>query len=184
VVQRPGERRPTRTNERRGEPVRKANEPRDTRRDRARPTRPAGKSAGKEFESQWEKYVREFIEKYKLNDEQSQKAYAVLEDCEAQANRYVQGRKGQIEQYDKQIEELKSSKDKEKSKKIAELTEKRNQLMSPIDRVFEKQLKPRLEKLPTRAQRRAAEAAAKKKPGSKAKPTRTKTKNPQRGEGD
>lgn len=184
VVQRPGERPPTRTSERRSQPERKRADPRDARRDRARPTRPTGKSGGQEFESQWEKYVREFIEKYELNDEQSQKAYAVLEDCETQANRYVQGRQSQIEQYDKQIEGLKSSDDKEKSKKIAELTEKRKQLMDPIDRVFEKQLKPRLEKLPTRAQRRAAEEAAKKKPGSKASPERTKDESPPSGEGD
>jgi hypothetical protein len=120
-------------------------------------------------ESAWEKYVREFITKYQLNDEQTQKANAVLEDCQAQAERYKIGRKEQIERLDKQIEELKESKDKNKAKQLAELTEKRKSMLEPIDQIFERQLKPRLERLPTRAQRRAAEAAAKKPTDKKGK---------------
>ena len=129
--------------------------------------RDAGGKGGKDFESAWEKYVREFIAKYKLNDEQTQKANAVLEDCEAQAKRYMIGRREQIEKFDKQIEALRKSKDKSKSKGLSELNEKREKLIEPIERIFDEQLKPRLERLPTRAQRRAAEAAAKQKPTEK-----------------
>ena len=146
-----------------------------TRPDRSKPdagTRDAkpGRSAGqsdKQPESAWEKYVREFIAKYQLNDEQTQKANAVLEDCQAQAERYTIGRKEQLEKLDKQIAELKKSKDKNKNKRLSELNEKRKSLMDPLDRIFEQQLKPRLERLPTRAQRRAAEVAAKKKPADR-----------------
>jgi len=120
-----------------------------------------------ELESAWEKYVREFIAKYKLNDEQTQKANTILEDCEAQAKRYMIGRHEQIEKLDQQVEELKQSKDKNKSKSISELNERRAKLIEPIERIFDEQLKPRLERLPTRAQRRAAEAAAKQKPTEK-----------------
>jgi hypothetical protein len=116
------------------------------------------------FISEWEKYVRAFIEKYQLDDEQAQKANAVLEDCKSQAHRYLRGRKVQIEQLDQQIAELKLAKVKDKSKRLSELNGQRSKLMEPIDRIFDNQLKPRLERLPTRAQRRAAEAAAKKKP--------------------
>lgn len=127
-----------------------------------------GKKGGKEFESAWEKYVREFIAKYKLNNEQTQKANTVLEDCEAQAKRYMIGRQEQIEKLDKQIKEQKKARDKKsKSKNLSQLNDKRKKMMEPIDRIFEQQLKPRLERLPTRAQRRAVEAAAKKKPSDK-----------------
>lgn len=121
----------------------------------------------KGFEGQWDQYVRNFIAKYQLNDEQVQKAQAVLEDCKAQANRYLRSRKTQIEQLDNQIEEVKKSKDKNKAKSLAGLNDKRKKLMEPIDRIFEHQLKPRLERLPTRAQRQAAKQAAKKKPAPK-----------------
>jgi hypothetical protein len=140
----------------------------DLRPDRGRTARPTGE-AKKGSEGEWEKYVREFIEKYQLNDEQSQKAQAVLEDCKTQADRYLRGHKNQIERIDQRLEELKKSKDKDKAKAVSELTRQRTKLMDPINRIFDKQLKPRLERLPTRAQRRAAEAAAK-KPGSKKTP--------------
>jgi hypothetical protein len=126
-------------------------------------------AASQKPESEWEKYVREFIEKYKLNDEQSQKAHAVLEDCQAQRDRYLRGRAEQLEKLDLQVEELKKSNDKNKSNNLTQLADKRKALMAPIDEIFTQQLKPRLERLPTRAQRRAAEAAAK-KPASKETP--------------
>jgi hypothetical protein len=182
VVRPAGERRPTKTAERRREGREPAAEPRSARTSSARPKpRVTNATSQKGFESQWEKYVREFVAKYKLNDEQTQKANAVLDDCKEQANRYLQGRKGQIELYDRQLETLKKSKDKNKSKKTAELTTKRKKLMEPIDQIFEKQLKPRLERLPTRAQRRQAEAAAK-KPGTKGKPPKQSPKKPSRGD--
>lgn len=142
------------------------------------------KTGAQGFEGQWDKYVREFIERYKLNDEQTQKAESVLQDCKAQANRYLLGRKSQMEQLDKQIEELKKSKDKDKNKakRLSSLTDQRNKLREPINRIFEQQLKPRLERLPTRAQRQAAEAAAKKsasKPGSVKKEDKKSSEGPQ-----
>jgi len=142
----------------------------------ARTTRTTRKADAAKSESQWEKYVREFIEKYQLNDEQSQKATAVLEDCQSQADRYLRGRKAQLEKIDAQMETLKGSKSKDKAKSIAALTEKRKKIMAPIDQIFEQQLKPRLERLPTRAQRQAAKLAARKpatkKPAAKRPPVK------------
>ncbi len=132
-----------------------------SRRRESRRAEVPAKAASAKSEGAWEKYVREFIEKYELNDEQAQKAHAVLEDCESQRDRYLRGHTEQIEQLDKQIEELKKSKDKNKAKSLSALTERRTKLMEPIDQIFEQRLKPRLERLPTRAQIRAAEAASK-----------------------
>jgi hypothetical protein len=142
-----------------------------------------GKAGRTEPEGAWEKYVREFIERYKLNDEQAQKAHTVLEDCASQRDRYLRGNKEQIEQVEKQIEELKKSKNKNKAKSLAALTERRNKLTAPIDQIFEQRLKPRLERLPTRAQRRAAEAATR-KPATKKPPKAEEEKKDSRGRKD
>ena len=137
-----------------------------------RKSTPTGQPADKATEQKapetaWEKYVREFIAKYQLNDEQAQKANAVLKDCEDQAKRIAIGNQDKIEKIDQQLAEVKQSQDKKKSKTISALTEQRKKLTAPIDQIFEQQLKPRLERLPTRAQLRAAEEATKKKSSPK-----------------
>ncbi|MFQ5805722.1 MAG: hypothetical protein ACE5I3_04645 [Phycisphaerae bacterium] len=162
----------------RSEPGARETKPRGSR-GRHVPTKPSSKGS----ESAWEKYVREFIAKYKLNDEQSQKANAVLEECKSQRDRYLRARQGQIEQIDGQIAELKKSKDKNKAKRLAQLTDKRQAVMEPVEKIFEQQLKPRLERLPTRAQRRAAEAAAK-KPAAKKTSRNQKTTGSKGKKGD
>lgn len=130
------------------------------------PNAPAAKPANRQYESDWERYTREFIAKYNLNDEQAAKANATLKDCQEQAARVIKGKESQIEQIEKQISELKSpeNKDKDKATKLADLEKQKNKLLEPIGDIFEKKLKPRLDTLPTRAQRKAAEAAAKPAP--------------------
>lgn len=137
---------------------------RRTGRRAVRPTRPRGLSraaagSGKDFESQWDKYVADFIARYKLDSAQQQKARTILKECKDQAHRYLKGKKSTIERLDKLAEQLKKSKDKDKSKRLAEIEAQKRKLREPIDRIFERQLKPRLERLPTRAQRKAAEKA-------------------------
>jgi hypothetical protein len=166
------------------EPLRREPITRESARERSRGAGTSSSAKVKKPESEWEKYVREFIEKYKLNDEQSQKATAVLEDCQAQADRYKLARKRQVEALDRQIEELRKSKDKNKTKSISALTEKRKKLLEPIDKIFEQQLKPRLERLPTRAQRRAADLAAQKKSAPRRARAETAGKKRARGEKD
>jgi len=80
----------------------------------------------------------------------------------------VDKRKSTIEDLDRRIQALAGSGDKEKAAELGKLNEKKTKLMAPVNMIFEKRLKPRLEKLPTRAQREAAEAAMK-SPGT-AKP--------------
>ncbi len=139
-------------------PVREPMQPKQRRPVRPRATRSTAGS-GKDFESQWDKYVEDFIAKYKLDSAQQQKARTILKECKDQAHRYLKGKKGSIERLDKLAEQLKKSKDKDKAKKLAEIEAQKRKLREPIDRIFERQLKPRLERLPTRAQRKAAEQA-------------------------
>jgi len=109
------------------------------------------------LESQWEAYARHFIERYRLNKEQSDKAWAILKDCQERANRYLAKREKDFEKLDKEAEALKKSDAKDRAQRLAAIDKRHRKLMQPIDEIFEKQLKPRLEKLPTRAQRRAEE---------------------------
>lgn len=125
-----------------------------------------GREAAQRAETEWEKYVRDFIEKYQLDDQQSQKAKAILEDCEQQKERYLSSKKEEIDLIDKQIAETQKSSDKNKSQTLAKLSDRKKKLSSPVDQIFNQQLKPRLDRLPTRAQRRAAEESTKKKPAA------------------
>ncbi len=141
---------------------------------------PGSVPGGTEFESQWEAYVREFIQRYRLDEAQTQRANAILKDCQDQANRHIQRCKSELEQLDRKLTDLGQSKEggKDKIKELSEINEQRNKLLAPINEIFEKQLKPRLERLPTRAQRQAAQQSGPGQP-SPAKPARPSRKPPQ-----
>ncbi len=150
------------------DPGRTPSEPPPDQGRRTVPT-PAGRQNADSYESDWDKYVAVFIERYELNEGQAQKAHTILKSCKEQAAQVMRRNRGKIEQYDKQIDDLKKSADKNDKQKLAKLTEQRDKLLQPLNQIFDKRLKPHLEKLPTRAQREAAEANAK-KPRSKPKP--------------
>lgn len=174
--------RPRRTSRRGGDVV----TPPGRRPDRTRrttPRRPRGRTSprvtgGSDYESQWEAYVRQFIERYKLNEGQIQQAEGLLKDCKELAERYVQRSKSQLERIDKEMKDLASSQDKDKLKEMNRLKERRDKLLAPVNRIFESRLKPRLERLPTSAQRREAETS------KKTPPRRTPSRNRDRDQDD
>jgi cell division septum initiation protein DivIVA len=126
------------------------------------PAAPTKTGTGSDFESQWEAYVREFIQKYQLDEAQTQRANSILKDCQEQARRVFDKHKDDLERIDKKLQSLAETKEgPDKLKELNELNQQRAKLLAPIDEIFERQLKPRLDKLPTRAQRQAAEAAPK-----------------------
>ena len=133
----------------------------------ARPPRPglaATAAAGRDYETQWEAYVRQFIEKYKLDADQQDRAYKILRSCQEQANSYMRSHADELDRLERRAQELQAAPNKSKDvgKEVADLNTARTKLLEPIGQIFEKQLKPRLEKLPTRAQRDAAENPPKK----------------------
>lgn len=138
-----------------------------TRRPQRANNRPAvaGKGDMSSFESEWEQYTKQFIERYKLDDEQKTKAMQILKDCQDQGNRYVTSRKARIEAIDEELKKL--GNDANAAEQRKKLTEQRGKLLDPLTQIFERQLKPRLEKLPTRAQRRDAENPPKPAAGEK-----------------
>ncbi|MCH8807385.1 MAG: hypothetical protein IH986_15055 [Planctomycetes bacterium] len=123
-------------------------------------SRSSTKTAGN-FEGKWDAYTKDFIEKHQLNDDQKQKALTILQDCKDKAKRVMLKNKPRIAKLDQQNEALKSSKDKDRGQRMAEIVKKKLKFLEPVNLIFEKDLKPRLDKLPTRAQRRAAQAATK-----------------------
>jgi hypothetical protein len=114
-----------------------------------------------QFETQWEAYTRLFTARYRLDKEQSQKAWSVCEDCQQRGRAYVATRRGRFEELEKRIEGAKSGTFARDKSLAAQLELERQELMEPLNRIFQEQLKPRLEMLPTRLQRKAAEGNSK-----------------------
>ncbi len=104
----------------------------------------------------WERYVRQFIERYRLDKEQADRAWAIFLECRRRADEYIQRRRDRFTELISQVLAARKAGQNEKAEELASQVQR---LREPIDRIFEESLKPRLEKLPTRAQRAAAEAA-------------------------
>lgn len=116
----------------------------------------------RQHEVLWVKYVEAFIQRYQLGDEQAQKAWQVLRVCQTSARQYLERRARDFYDLEQQLE-----KDRQHTAadELKRLNNRLSALRKPIDDIFEKQLKARLEKLPTSTQRRAAEE--REKPTSK-----------------
>lgn len=106
-------------------------------------------------ESEWETYTRRFIERFALNDEQRQQALRFLSQAQEAAHAYVERRKDDFQKVEQEAERIGKLAATERHKPLAELAEVKARLMKPIDEIFEKSLKGKLETLPTRVQREA-----------------------------
>ncbi|MFO0838444.1 MAG: hypothetical protein U1D55_07930 [Phycisphaerae bacterium] len=111
----------------------------------------------------WEEYVEDFIRRYDLNAEQTEKAHAALKNCQTESDRHIQRVRTELVAV---VDELATvQKQGTDNEAVKRLEERRDKLTAPLERIFEDQLKPRLDRLPTRAQRQKAEAAAATQPG-------------------
>jgi hypothetical protein len=108
-------------------------------------------------ESEWEVYTRRFIDRYKLTNGQTGSALKTLRDCQEQAQSYIARHKAEFEKMDQDERALPQADAAGREARLATIRDARQKLRAPIDEIFEEQLKPRLEKLPTRKQRAAAE---------------------------
>lgn len=104
----------------------------------------------------WESYVLGFIKKYRLDPDQTAKAWAIHAACKEQADQYLRSRASEFEAYKRSWSEARSDGRLTRAESNA-LQERREQLMAPVARLFHEQLVPRLAKLPTRAQKTTAE---------------------------
>jgi hypothetical protein len=111
--------------------------------------------------TEWEEYTRRFIVKYRLDSEQEQKALAILRDCQERANQYILQHRAEFEGLIRRARAVaENANDSERSGAYSAVYQTRTRLTRPIVRIFDEQLKPRLEKLPTRAQREAADGGS------------------------
>ncbi len=99
---------------------------------------------------EWEKYTLAFIRRHELDDEQQQKAMQILRMCQLERDHYLRGKRRKLEAAEA---EVKNAAD-QRARQQAE--EKIQTLRAPIGRIFENKLKPRLDRLLTRAQRKQA----------------------------
>ncbi|MCH8881067.1 MAG: hypothetical protein IID34_14455 [Planctomycetes bacterium] len=126
-------------------------------------TQPSGRIVEvKTFESQWERYTREFIARYSLKDSQEQKAWSILKKCQDQGNSYIRRHRAELDKLEARVGELsKSTAAAADREQLAAVRQRLGEKLAPIDDIFENQLKPRLDKLPTRKQRAAVKEARK-----------------------
>jgi hypothetical protein len=125
------------------------------------PQRGASLTSVSKLLSEWEQYLHQFIARYKLSEEQSQKALAVLKDCQEQGKQYLNRNKAKIEQLEARLRSVQESRQPDAGKQRAAILAQMARVREPIENIFENQLKPRLDKLPTRAQRKSAGDKAK-----------------------
>lgn len=111
---------------------------------------------------EWEAYTRDFINRFRLDTDQSQKAMLILLQCQQRRDAYLKSRERDFADLGRRLV-LASDKEKTTVKERIEI------LRRPVEEIFERQLKPRLDKLPTRKQRDAVEHPAT-QPGTDAKP--------------
>lgn len=112
-------------------------------------------------EGEWERYSREFIARFKLDDQQRNAARRILRDCQEQRGRYLASKRERIVRLQKRLSANKSGKADRLLREFENARRELKELKRPVVKIFEKQLKPRLDKLPTRAQRAAAEKTGK-----------------------
>ncbi|MBK8915410.1 MAG: hypothetical protein IPM64_12580 [Phycisphaerales bacterium] len=123
----------------------------------AQPARPTSRN----FEGEWDQYTAQFIQRFNLDDGQRAKAEAILKDCKEQATRYVRTREAQLNDMEQREAKLRQEPKQsgETQKQLQKIQQDRNKLLEPLTAIFEKTLKPRLDRLPTGKQRKDAESA-------------------------
>lgn len=112
-------------------------------------------------ESAWEAYTRRFIERYLLDSGQSQQAWAVCRSCQEQAAQYLAGKRDTLARIAARLDQIAKMQGTDRDRILRQIDGELAQFVAPLDRIFEKQLKPRLDRIPSRKQRHAVESAAK-----------------------
>lgn len=108
--------------------------------------------------SEWEAYVRSFIARYQLHSDQEQKALDILRSCQDRATKYAATKTAEFERVVRNRNGAKQLPIEKRSEIVNAADQELAMLMQPITEIFESDLRPRLERIPTRVQRNAAEA--------------------------
>lgn len=104
----------------------------------------------------WEAYVREFKARFRLDETQSTKADVILLECQSRANEILERGRSELLEL---VSNLADAEVHGRQAAIEALQARLRSKLEPVEAIFHKRLKPQLDLLPTRAQRRAAEEA-------------------------
>jgi predicted transcriptional regulator len=113
-------------------------------------------AAALQAETEWEAYTRKFIERYGLTDEQAEQAWRICRACQDSARDYARRHEQPLAQLREQLAREAAEPDDGRRAQAA-LDARLLSIAKRVQDIFDNQLKPRLEKLPTREQRRAVE---------------------------
>ena len=112
------------------------------------------------FESEWEAYTRAFIAEHALDDGQTERAWAILKDCQTEGQTYIARQRTALDRLEQDYTSLRQAATTgagDLGARLERLEESRQKLVAPLNRIFEEHLKPRLDRLLTRQQRAAAQ---------------------------
>ena len=132
--------------------------------------RATGRNPGERL-SEWEQYVEDFIRRYRLDGEQAATARRILTDCQDMAKNMLMRAGTKWSELERRLELLLAG--DARLVEVSDLNAWLHDYMRVLGRlnlIFERQLKPRLDKIPTRTQRDAVELDATKKPQPAEKP--------------
>ncbi len=105
----------------------------------------------------WEAYTHRFIERYRLDAGQAERAISILRQCQELGEAHLRRASDRVDEWNRLMVTARTSgslapADAERAGRL------REQIAAPLEAIFRSQLQPRLNTLPTRAQRKAAEA--------------------------
>ncbi len=108
-------------------------------------------------EDMWDTYVQTFIKRYQLDEAQSESARSILRECKTRASAYRLSKDRDFAEAKKRLKDVRDSKQSPTITKTKEKvwTQVLQKLRKPVDDLFE-ELKDRLAKIPTSAQRKRA----------------------------
>jgi hypothetical protein len=112
--------------------------------------------------SAWEKYTASFIWRYQLDTDQIQKALDILKSCQERGRSWVDRHREKIDAFNRELES--AAPGARQPADVVRVRAERDRILEPINEIFERELKPRLERLPTRQQRVDSGATSKPSP--------------------
>lgn len=105
----------------------------------------------------WDQCVHDLCRGFALDAEQRERAFQILKDCKDQASRYLASHKAKLES---SAAALRNARKNGGWAQLQNLQGELKELMAPVEDLFENRLKPRLDTIPTAAQRAAASQPA------------------------
>lgn len=108
----------------------------------------------------WERYTAEFVEKHQLSAPQRDEALLVLKRSQDDARNHISRREAEYAAHQREADLAARDASPEGDQERARLAAKRQELLEPLDAIFESKLQRGLERLLTDAQRKAAASAA------------------------